>query len=125
MVGLVGWLVSSQLGWLVSWRWRCTLSASPPGPFPPPPPQACGLQQREAIKYITLPPHTHPLPAGVWRGTEVAVKYIILPGNMSGKDKYAKMAVMEGAMSSSLARECGCVGAGKCDGGGHELQPGA
>ncbi|KAG2484907.1 hypothetical protein HYH03_016293 [Edaphochlamys debaryana] len=40
---------------------------------------------------------------GLWRGTEVAIKTIILPANMSGKEKREKMAVMEAAISSSLA----------------------
>ncbi|GIL91710.1 hypothetical protein Vretimale_14832 [Volvox reticuliferus] len=40
---------------------------------------------------------------GLWRGTEVAIKTIILPTNMSGKEKREKMAVMEAAISSSLA----------------------
>ncbi|KAG2450347.1 hypothetical protein HYH02_004852 [Chlamydomonas schloesseri] len=40
---------------------------------------------------------------GLWRGTEVAIKTIILPTNMSGKEKRERMAVMEAAISSSLA----------------------
>ncbi|GFR42839.1 hypothetical protein Agub_g3797 [Astrephomene gubernaculifera] len=40
---------------------------------------------------------------GLWRGTEVAIKTIVLPANMSGKEKREKMAVMEAAISSSLA----------------------
>ncbi|KAG2498087.1 hypothetical protein HYH03_003845 [Edaphochlamys debaryana] len=40
---------------------------------------------------------------GVWRGTVVAVKTMILPANMTGKEKREKMAVMEAAISSSLA----------------------
>ncbi|KAG1672489.1 hypothetical protein FOA52_002797 [Chlamydomonas sp. UWO 241] len=39
---------------------------------------------------------------GLWRGTEVAVKTIMLPANMSGAEKREKMAVMEAAISSSL-----------------------
>ncbi|KAG2426117.1 hypothetical protein HYH02_014872 [Chlamydomonas schloesseri] len=40
---------------------------------------------------------------GLWRGTEVAIKTIVLPARMSGKEKREKMAVMEAAISSSLA----------------------
>ncbi|GLC33295.1 hypothetical protein PLESTB_000349600 [Pleodorina starrii] len=40
---------------------------------------------------------------GLWRSTEVAIKTMILPTNMSGKEKREKMAVMEAAISSSLA----------------------
>ncbi|GLI63679.1 hypothetical protein VaNZ11_006717 [Volvox africanus] len=40
---------------------------------------------------------------GLWRGTEVAIKTIVLPAKMSGKEKREKMAVMEAAISSSLA----------------------
>ncbi|KAG2431643.1 hypothetical protein HYH02_013220 [Chlamydomonas schloesseri] len=40
---------------------------------------------------------------GVWRGTTVAVKTMVLPTNMSGKEKREKMAVMETAISSSLS----------------------
>ncbi|KXZ45700.1 hypothetical protein GPECTOR_51g685 [Gonium pectorale] len=40
---------------------------------------------------------------GLWRGTEVAIKTIVLPAGMSGKEKREKMAVMEAAISSSLA----------------------
>ncbi len=39
---------------------------------------------------------------GLWRGTEVAVKTMILPANMTGQQKREKMAVMEAAISSSL-----------------------
>ncbi|KXZ49357.1 hypothetical protein GPECTOR_22g951 [Gonium pectorale] len=39
---------------------------------------------------------------GLWRGTVVAVKTMILPANMSGQEKREKMAVMEAAISSSL-----------------------
>ncbi|GAX79174.1 hypothetical protein CEUSTIGMA_g6614.t1 [Chlamydomonas eustigma] len=39
---------------------------------------------------------------GLWRGTEVAIKTIILPANMAGAEKREKMAVMEAAISSSL-----------------------
>ncbi len=41
--------------------------------------------------------------SGLWRGTGVAIKTIVLPANMSGKEKREKMAVMEAAISSSLA----------------------
>jgi hypothetical protein len=37
---------------------------------------------------------------GLWRGTRVAVKTLVLPANMSGAEK---MAVMEAAISSSLS----------------------
>ncbi|PNW79397.1 hypothetical protein CHLRE_09g413400v5 [Chlamydomonas reinhardtii] len=40
---------------------------------------------------------------GLWRGTEVAIKTIVLPARMSGKEKREKMAVMEAAISSSLS----------------------
>ncbi len=40
---------------------------------------------------------------GLWRGMEVAVRTMILPANMSGKEKRERMAVMEAAISSSLA----------------------
>jgi hypothetical protein len=40
---------------------------------------------------------------GLWRGTVVAVKTMILPANMSGAEKREKMAVMEAAISSSLS----------------------
>ncbi|KAG1672492.1 hypothetical protein FOA52_002800 [Chlamydomonas sp. UWO 241] len=39
---------------------------------------------------------------GLWRGTEVAVKTMMLPANMTGAEKREKMAVMEAAISSSL-----------------------
>ncbi|KAG2500643.1 hypothetical protein HYH03_001410 [Edaphochlamys debaryana] len=39
---------------------------------------------------------------GLWRGTVVAVKTMILPANMTGQQKREKMAVMEAAISSSL-----------------------
>ncbi|KAG2453178.1 hypothetical protein HYH02_002502 [Chlamydomonas schloesseri] len=39
---------------------------------------------------------------GIWRGTTVAVKTMILPANMTGQEKREKMAVMEAAISSSL-----------------------
>ncbi|GIM13633.1 hypothetical protein Vretimale_16702 [Volvox reticuliferus] len=39
---------------------------------------------------------------GMWRGTVVAVKTMILPANMTGQEKREKMAVMEAAISSSL-----------------------
>jgi len=40
---------------------------------------------------------------GLWRGTVVAVKTMVLPANMSGQEKREKMAIMEAAISSSLA----------------------
>ncbi|KAF5837079.1 hypothetical protein DUNSADRAFT_4860 [Dunaliella salina] len=39
---------------------------------------------------------------GKWRGTDVAVKIIMLPANMSGREKREKMVVWEAAISSSL-----------------------
>ncbi|KAF5833115.1 hypothetical protein DUNSADRAFT_10665 [Dunaliella salina] len=39
---------------------------------------------------------------GQWRGTDVAVKIILLPSNMSGREKREKMVVWEAAISSSL-----------------------
>uniref|UniRef100_A0A7S3VTM3 Protein kinase domain-containing protein n=1 Tax=Dunaliella tertiolecta TaxID=3047 RepID=A0A7S3VTM3_DUNTE len=39
---------------------------------------------------------------GQWRGTDVAVKVIMLPSNMSGREKREKMVVWEAAISSSL-----------------------
>lgn len=38
-----------------------------------------------------------------WKGTTVAVKIMVLPSYMTGKDKREKMAVMETAISSSLS----------------------
>ncbi|KAI8472387.1 MAG: hypothetical protein J3K34DRAFT_209795 [Monoraphidium minutum] len=40
---------------------------------------------------------------GLWRGTVVAIKVMILPSAMSGKERREKMAVMETAISSSLS----------------------
>jgi hypothetical protein len=40
---------------------------------------------------------------GSWRGTTVAIKVMILPAAMSGKERREKMAVMETAISSSLS----------------------
>jgi len=40
---------------------------------------------------------------GIWRGTVVAVKTLVLPANMSGAEKREKMAIMEAAISSSLS----------------------
>jgi serine/threonine protein kinase len=40
---------------------------------------------------------------GYWRGTLVAVKVMRLLGNLSGKEKRDRMAVMETAISSSLS----------------------
>ena len=57
---------------------------------------------------------------GLWRGTVVAVKTMVLPANMSGAEKREKMAVMEAAISSTLShpnivqvRACVCWG-GMC-----------
>ena len=41
--------------------------------------------------------------AGTWKGTSVAVKSMIFPANMSGKEKRERMAIMETAISSSLS----------------------
>jgi hypothetical protein len=38
----------------------------------------------------------------LWRGTTVAVKVILLPAHMSGRERHERMAVMEAAISSSL-----------------------
>lgn len=38
-----------------------------------------------------------------WKGTVVAVKIMVLPSYMTGKEKREKMAVMETAISSSLS----------------------
>lgn len=40
---------------------------------------------------------------GTWKGTVVAVKIMILPSYLSGKEKREKMAVMETAISSSVS----------------------
>ncbi|GAX74177.1 hypothetical protein CEUSTIGMA_g1626.t1 [Chlamydomonas eustigma] len=40
---------------------------------------------------------------GLWRGTEVAVKTMMLAADLSGAEKREKMAVMEAAISSSLS----------------------
>jgi len=40
---------------------------------------------------------------GLWRGTVVAIKTMLLPANMSGQEKRERMAIMEAAISSSLA----------------------
>jgi len=45
---------------------------------------------------------------GNWRGTDVAVKIIMLPGNMSGREKREKMIVWEAAISSSLVHPNVC-----------------
>ncbi|GFR47720.1 hypothetical protein Agub_g9474 [Astrephomene gubernaculifera] len=39
----------------------------------------------------------------LWRGTTVAVKVILLPAHMSGRERLERMAVMEAAISSSLS----------------------
>lgn len=49
---------------------------------------------------LTLPPS---LAAGTWRGSVVAVKAIVLPAALSGKAKRERMAVMEAAISSTMA----------------------
>ncbi len=40
---------------------------------------------------------------GLWRGTTVAVKSLILPSAMSGAEKRERMAFMEAAISGSLS----------------------
>ncbi|GAX77208.1 hypothetical protein CEUSTIGMA_g4654.t1 [Chlamydomonas eustigma] len=39
---------------------------------------------------------------GTWRSTEVAIKVMVLPSHMSGKEKREKMLIMEAAISSAL-----------------------
>jgi hypothetical protein len=39
----------------------------------------------------------------MWKGTLVAVKTMLLPAAMSGKERREKMAIMETAISSSLS----------------------
>lgn len=41
--------------------------------------------------------------AGLWRGSTVAVKTMILPARMSGAEKRERMAIMEAAISSTMA----------------------
>lgn len=43
------------------------------------------------------------LPAGMWRGSTVAVKTMVLPARMSGAEKRERMAIMEAAISSTMA----------------------
>jgi len=40
--------------------------------------------------------------AGLWRGSNVAVKTMVLPAKMSGAEKRERMAVMEAAISSAM-----------------------
>lgn len=40
---------------------------------------------------------------GYWKGTLVAVKTMMFPAAMSGKEKREKMAIMETAISASLS----------------------
>jgi hypothetical protein len=40
--------------------------------------------------------------AGIWRGSVVAIKTMILPAKMSGAAKRERMAIMEAAISSSM-----------------------
>jgi hypothetical protein len=52
--------------------------------------------------------------AGYWKGTLVAVKTMMFPAAMSGKEKREKMAIMETAISASLSHPnivqvCGCA----------------
>ena len=51
---------------------------------------------------------------GLWRGSVVAVKSMVLPANMSSAEKRGRMAIMEAAISSSMAHPnvrsvCVCV----------------
>ncbi|KAI8476186.1 MAG: kinase-like domain-containing protein [Monoraphidium minutum] len=39
---------------------------------------------------------------GLWRGTVVAIKTMILPAKMSGAEKHERMAIMEAAISSAM-----------------------
>ncbi|GBG00256.1 hypothetical protein Rsub_12900 [Raphidocelis subcapitata] len=43
---------------------------------------------------------------GVWRGSTVAIKTVVLPARMSGAEKRERMAVMEAAISSSMTHPC-------------------
>lgn len=55
---------------------------------------------------MTLNPAPKPLPQvykGIWKGSVVAVKTIVLPALMSGQEKREKMAIMEAAISSALS----------------------
>ena len=40
---------------------------------------------------------------GLWRGTVVAIKSMMLPSNMSGMERRESMAIMEAAISSALS----------------------
>lgn len=40
---------------------------------------------------------------GLWRGSTVAIKTMILPARMSGAEKRERMAIMEAAISSTMA----------------------
>jgi hypothetical protein len=40
---------------------------------------------------------------GTWKGTVVAIKSMIMPGNVGNVDKLERMAIMEAAISSSLS----------------------
>jgi hypothetical protein len=42
-------------------------------------------------------------PAAMWKGSLVAVKTMLLPAAMSGKERREKMAIMETAISASLS----------------------
>ena len=42
-------------------------------------------------------------PAANWKGSLVAVKTMLLPAAMSGKERREKMAIMETAISASLS----------------------
>lgn len=53
-------------------------------------------------------------PPGLWRGSVVAIKVMILPARMSGKEKRERMALMEAAISSvmthpNIVQVCVCV----------------
>lgn len=40
--------------------------------------------------------------AGIWRGSLVAIKTMVLPAKMSGAEKRERMAIMEAAISSAM-----------------------
>lgn len=71
---------------------------SKPGPQQPFP---CSLSQKCAFCVSQVY-------KGLWKGTVVAVKCVMLPANMSGQEKREKMAVMEAAVSGSFGDQCDC-----------------
>lgn len=54
--------------------------------------------------------------AGLWRGSTVAVKTMILPARMSGAEKRERMAIMEAAISSTMAHPNIVQVSGNCNG---------